>query len=156
MVEMKPCPVDRGKLLIGLECCRSCGGNECRECPYDFCEHLNCTQHMAEDALAYIGYLEAEYDKLAVENADLREQLEAAKPKGAYLAMYEDGEDILFDCSTEGDTADFRMLAMAGLKLVMQYGRLYLGGSEGDEFVQETQNALMPDSPFWDFSEDAD
>lgn len=94
MHENKPCPVDRGKLLIGLECCRSGAGNECRECPYDFCEHLNCTQRMAEDALAYIGYLEAKYDKLAVENADLRERLEAAKPKGAWMIVASDGEEV--------------------------------------------------------------
>lgn len=62
----KKCPVDRGKLLIGLECCRSCGGNECRECPYDFCAHLNCTMRMAEDALAYIGWLEEQAEELAL------------------------------------------------------------------------------------------
>lgn len=50
---VKPCPVDRGRLMIGLECCRIDVG-ECGECPYD---HEKCTQSAA-DALAYIGWLE--------------------------------------------------------------------------------------------------
>ena len=53
-MEEKKCPVDRGKLLIGLECCRA---YECGSCPYHYgalegCNHLNI------DALAYIGYME--------------------------------------------------------------------------------------------------
>lgn len=47
-------PVDRGKLLIGLECCRDA---ECGHCPYDSETFENCNK-VAFDALAYIGYLE--------------------------------------------------------------------------------------------------
>ena len=125
----KKCPVDRGKLLIGLECHRS-EDSKCSDCPYyDAPAAHTCSEPLTEDALAYIGWLEEKYDMLAVENADLREQLEQAKPKGVYLTLYEDGEDIRFDCSENGDTVDFRLLAMAGLKLVMQFGRIYLGGA---------------------------
>ena len=51
-MEEKKCPVDRGRLLIALECCRR---NKCTECPY--CEKNGCPL-AAEDALAYIGFLE--------------------------------------------------------------------------------------------------
>ena len=44
-------PVDRGKLLIGLECCREA---KCPSCPYWI---KGCSQN-AKDALAYIGGLE--------------------------------------------------------------------------------------------------
>lgn len=50
----KKCPVDRGKVLIGLECCRE---NECRSCPYD-CGTIEDIDILIFDALAYIGYLE--------------------------------------------------------------------------------------------------
>lgn len=52
-------PVDRGKLLIGLECCladpspiRVCS----RNCPYG--NDLDCTVTVREDSLTYIYYLE--------------------------------------------------------------------------------------------------
>lgn len=51
----KPCPVDRGKLLIGLECChveRYCAGIKC---PY---WKKECATSITGDALAYINYLE--------------------------------------------------------------------------------------------------
>ena len=51
----KPCPVDRGKLLIGLECCRTGDAEICRKCPY-FSE--SCDTAVMNDALAYINYLE--------------------------------------------------------------------------------------------------
>lgn len=54
-MEEKKCPVDRGKLLIGLECCRFRMGEKCRECPY---YHSERDFLMIEDALAYISYLE--------------------------------------------------------------------------------------------------
>lgn len=47
-------PVDRGKLLIGLECCRDA---ECGHCPYCIETFDNCDK-VAFDALAYIGFLE--------------------------------------------------------------------------------------------------
>lgn len=53
MEEKKP-PVDRGKLLIGLECCRE---QECRRCPYD-CRTIEDCDHLIVDAMAYIGFLE--------------------------------------------------------------------------------------------------
>ena len=52
MEEAKKCPVDRGKLLIGLECCRDA---ECGQCPY---YSFNNCDKIAFDALAYICYLE--------------------------------------------------------------------------------------------------
>ena len=50
-MEEKKCPVDRGKLLIGLECCRR---SVCQEYPY---RYSGCARQ-ATDALAYILYLE--------------------------------------------------------------------------------------------------
>ena len=47
-------PVDRGKLLIGLEFCRSV---ECDWCPYRSALGDNC-EAVPLDALAYIGWLE--------------------------------------------------------------------------------------------------
>ena len=47
-------PVDRGKLLIGLECCRDA---ECGYCPY-YSETFDNCDRVAFDALAYIGFLE--------------------------------------------------------------------------------------------------
>lgn len=49
-MEEKKCPVDRGKLLIGLECCVD---SACDRCPYIH----DCTQQ-TDDSLAYIYYLE--------------------------------------------------------------------------------------------------
>ena len=58
-MEEKTCPVDRGKLLIALECCRD---TECNACPYyDDC--FSKCDMVARDSLAYIGYLE---DQLGV------------------------------------------------------------------------------------------
>ena len=54
-MEKKPCPVDRGKLLIGLECCRAGDAEVCMKCPY-FSE--SCDTAVMSDALAYIYYLE--------------------------------------------------------------------------------------------------
>ena len=53
-MEEKKCPVDRGKVLIGLEFCRE---QECRHCPY-YCGTFEGCDHLIFDALAYIGYLE--------------------------------------------------------------------------------------------------
>ena len=56
MAEAKKCPVDRGKLLIALECCRM---SECNACPYDTEETAFPTcELVVRDALAYICYLE--------------------------------------------------------------------------------------------------
>ena len=54
-MEKKPCPVDRGKLLIGLECCREGSAEVCRKCPYF---SVRCDTDSTNDALAYIYYLE--------------------------------------------------------------------------------------------------
>ena len=54
MAKAKKCPVDRGKLLIGLECCRNI---ECNACPYFANCHGICDQ-ITQDSLAYIGFLE--------------------------------------------------------------------------------------------------
>ena len=54
-MEKKPCPVDREKLMAGLQIC----GNEkvgCKGCPYD--RNPACATTRAKDALAYINYLE--------------------------------------------------------------------------------------------------
>ena len=55
MAEAKKCPVDRGKLLIGLECCRIGWAENCRACPYFI---SSCDTELMDDALAYICYLE--------------------------------------------------------------------------------------------------
>ena len=54
-MEEKKCPVDRGKLLIGLEICIN---SICDKCPY----FSDCAQQIT-DSLAYIYYLE---DQLGV------------------------------------------------------------------------------------------
>ena len=58
----KPCPVDRGKLLIGLEYCRTGDVVACRKCPY-FSE--SCDTALMDDALAYIYYLEEQLNAKA-------------------------------------------------------------------------------------------
>ena len=62
-MEKKPCPVDRGKLLIGLEYCRTGDVVACRKCPY-FSE--GCDTAVMNDALAYINYLEERLNAKAV------------------------------------------------------------------------------------------
>ena len=62
-MEKKPCPVDRGKLLIGLECCRAGDAEICRKCPY-FSE--SCDTAVMNDALAYINYLEEQLNAKSV------------------------------------------------------------------------------------------
>ena len=52
-------PVDRGKLLIGLECCME---SECAHCPYDR-ETFDQCKYLLLDSLAYIGYLEADLEE---------------------------------------------------------------------------------------------
>lgn len=54
----KKCPVDRGKLLIGLECCRYL---VCEHCPYNGAS-FGCTM-CSDDALAYICYLEEKLEE---------------------------------------------------------------------------------------------
>lgn len=55
-MEDKKCPVDRGKLLIALECCRMA---ECNACPYDTDPNdFGTCDLVSRDALAYICYLE--------------------------------------------------------------------------------------------------
>lgn len=54
-------PVDRGKLLIGLECCRTGWAENCKACPYF---KSRCDTALMDDALAYISYLE---EQLGVE-----------------------------------------------------------------------------------------
>lgn len=53
--ERKKCPVDRGKVLIALECCRE---ERCNHCPY---RDFQCVKQ-AEDVLAYIGWLEEQLE----------------------------------------------------------------------------------------------
>lgn len=57
MAEAKKSPVDRGKLMIALECCRE---QECKKCPY---YDLGSCVEESEDALAYIGYLEEQLEE---------------------------------------------------------------------------------------------
>ena len=59
MSEQKKCPVDRGKLLIGLECCRSGSAEDCRKCPYF---NKKCDTEFMNDVLAYIGWLEEQLE----------------------------------------------------------------------------------------------
>ena len=54
-MEKKPCPVDREKLMAGLQIC----GNDnvgCNGCPYE--RDTACAITRAKDAIAYISYLE--------------------------------------------------------------------------------------------------
>ena len=51
----KQCPVDRGKLLIGLE---HYSHDDCESCPYKLEIGCLCVYHIMKDALAYIYYLE--------------------------------------------------------------------------------------------------
>ena len=60
MAEAKKSPVDRGKLLIGLECCRIGWAENCRACPYSI---SSCDTELMDDALAYIGYLEEQLEE---------------------------------------------------------------------------------------------
>ena len=61
MAEAKKSPVDRGKLLIALECCRMA---ECTACPYDTDPNdFDTCQLVVRDALAYIGYLEEQLEE---------------------------------------------------------------------------------------------
>ena len=62
-MQTKPCPVDRGRLLIGLECCRTGDAEVCRKCPY-FSE--SCDTALMDDALAYINHLEEQLNAKAV------------------------------------------------------------------------------------------
>lgn len=64
-MERKPCPVDRGKLLISLECCRM--GARCESCPYypETHDYLACDACLLTDALAYINYLEEQRGAMA-------------------------------------------------------------------------------------------
>lgn len=58
-MKKKPCPVDRGKLLIGLECCLASPAplNACsRHCPYG--RDTECTETVRKESLTYIYYLE--------------------------------------------------------------------------------------------------
>ena len=48
-------PVDRGKLMIAFECCRTGTAENCRACPYF---KSSCDTDSMNDALAYICYLE--------------------------------------------------------------------------------------------------
>ena len=48
-------PVDRGKLLIAVECCRDGRIETCLKCPYF---KSSCDTELMNDALAYICYLE--------------------------------------------------------------------------------------------------
>ncbi len=61
----KPCPVDRGKLLIGLECCRDINSLHC----FGACPYANvggsCLYAINSDALAYINYLEEQLNAKA-------------------------------------------------------------------------------------------
>ena len=65
-MEKKPCPVDRGKLLIGLECClrHPAPLNLCtRLCPYG--PDTECTETVRRESLAYIYYLEEQLNAKA-------------------------------------------------------------------------------------------
>lgn len=61
-MEKKPCPVDRGKLMAGLQIC----GNDnvgCNGCPYE--RDTACAITKAKDAIAYIYYLEEQLNAKA-------------------------------------------------------------------------------------------
>ena len=61
-MEEKKCPVDRGKLMAGLQIC----GNEnvgCKGCPYE--RDVGCVITRSKDAIAYINYLEEQLNAKA-------------------------------------------------------------------------------------------
>ena len=62
MDKKKQCPVDPGKVLIGLECCRIQDLRICFKCPY---RNKNCDVLLMEDALTYICYLEEQLNAKA-------------------------------------------------------------------------------------------
>ena len=68
--EQKKCPVDRGKVLIHLECCRM---DKCESCPYSLQKSISgvpeCDQ-AAEDVLANIGWLEEQLEGLSNAETD--------------------------------------------------------------------------------------
>ena len=66
-MEEKKCPVDRGKLLIGLECCRIGRIENCKACPYF---KSRCDVDLMDDALAYIGWLEEKLEGLGNAETD--------------------------------------------------------------------------------------
>ena len=53
-MEEKKCPVDRGRRMVTLECCRLA---KCWACPYSR-DELDVCQVVLMDALEYILYLE--------------------------------------------------------------------------------------------------
>lgn len=62
MSEKKPCPVDRGKLLISLEICNE-KFRDCAGCLYRKKNGSRiCLSDMNRDALAYICWLEEQND----------------------------------------------------------------------------------------------
>lgn len=63
--ERKKCPVDRGKLMIALECCRE---GACYACPYY--EKSGRCKEKQTDALAYIGWLEEKLEGLGNAETD--------------------------------------------------------------------------------------
>lgn len=58
-MEDKKLPVDREKLLIGLEVCRT---GQCKECPYHS-PVIPCWESHSSDLLAYIYYLEEQLEE---------------------------------------------------------------------------------------------
>lgn len=58
-MEDKKLPVDRGKLLIGLEVCRQ-NFPKCSNCPYN---GNFCGATISNDSLAYIYYLEEQLEE---------------------------------------------------------------------------------------------
>lgn len=63
MIGKKGCQIDRGKLLIGLEVCRREAFAPCNGCQYGTEDTPSCFEHLAEDALAYIGWLEEQMEE---------------------------------------------------------------------------------------------
>ena len=61
MSKDKKCPVDRGKLLIGLEHCQV-DVYHCDTCPYSRYEDC-CSIKLWDDARAYILYLEEQLEE---------------------------------------------------------------------------------------------
>ena len=70
MAESKKCPVDRGKLLIALECCVTGPIGACvceKNCPYR--DDADCTEMALGNALAYIYYLEERLEEAGKNDA---------------------------------------------------------------------------------------
>lgn len=161
MVEMKPCPVDRGKLLIGLECCRRSDPERCEDCPYN-CNFIADHYYggaLTEDALTYIGWLEERVKTLETNLTNALGTIERSLdelPPSPYLILCKDEETSKIYVSAEGQPSDFLFLALSGLHKVRMtaslnfydadaFRKALMDDDGGDCTARNGENALNQD-----------